>query len=184
MTRLSALITARPKWTLLAVLLFVLVAGGLGGPVAGALEDSGGFAAEDSGSTRAVERVETASGVEPTAGIVALVGLPGGVESPEGRERVAALHVASSSRHSSAWSARNDVISRVASAGPPQTAEVARRWRGGVPTACRGACSLAVILSAMLNLTVIVPRWPHAAVLRRHRCGHVKQTTSRPERGT
>ena len=91
MTRLSALTTARPKRTLLLVLLFVLVAGVLGGPVAGALEDSGGFTAEESGSAQAVERVQAATGVEATPGIVMLVRAPGGVESPAGRERVAAL---------------------------------------------------------------------------------------------
>ena len=44
---------ARPKRTLLLVVLFVVVAGVVGGPVAGSLQTDGGFAATESGSARA-----------------------------------------------------------------------------------------------------------------------------------
>ncbi len=64
--------TARPKRTLLAVVLFVVLAGVLGGPVAGSLESSGGFTAPDSGSARAVERIEAATGAQAAPGVVAL----------------------------------------------------------------------------------------------------------------
>ena len=65
--------TARPKRTLLAVVLFVVLAGVFGGPVAGSLESSGGFTAPDSGSARAVERIEAATGAQAAPGVVALV---------------------------------------------------------------------------------------------------------------
>ena len=47
-----------------------------GGPVAGALESSGGFVAPGADSEVAVERVERASGLEPGSGIVLLVDDP------------------------------------------------------------------------------------------------------------
>lgn len=72
MSSLASLTTARPKRVLLAVLLFALVAGVLGGPVAGSLRDSGGFTAEDSNSARAIERVEAATGLEAAPGVVLL----------------------------------------------------------------------------------------------------------------
>lgn len=84
-------IAARPKRSLLAVLLFVLVAGVLGGPVAGELEDSGGFAPPDAGSSRAAERIAQASGTQASAGIVLLVDTPAGGTAPASRRRVAAL---------------------------------------------------------------------------------------------
>ncbi len=72
---LSALI-AHPKRTLLAVVLFVVVAGVLGGPVAGSLETDGGFTATDSGSARAEARIEAATGAQAAPGVVALVDDP------------------------------------------------------------------------------------------------------------
>ena len=83
--------TARPRLTLLAVVLFVALAGVFGGPVAGALEDSGGFTATDSGSTRAVERIREATGRHVNPGIVALLETPAGAGSAAGRERIAAV---------------------------------------------------------------------------------------------
>ncbi len=70
MTVLSSLTTQRPGRVLLAVLAFVLVAGALGGPVAGALRDSGGFTATDSNSARALDRVEAVTGKQAAPGIV------------------------------------------------------------------------------------------------------------------
>jgi len=81
--------TARPRLTLLAVIVFVALAGVFGGPVAGALEDSGGFTPADSGSVRAVERIQEATGTEANPGIVALLRVPSGVDSAAGSARVA-----------------------------------------------------------------------------------------------
>ena len=88
MTRLT---TARPKRTLLAVVLFVVLAGVFGGPVAGALDDSGGFTPADAGSTRAIERIEEATGTKAAPGVVALLRTPSGADSPEARARIAAV---------------------------------------------------------------------------------------------
>jgi uncharacterized membrane protein YdfJ with MMPL/SSD domain len=76
---LTSRLTAHPRRTLIAVLLFVVLAGALGGPVAGALESGGGFVAPGADSEVAVEQIEAATGAEPGAGIVLLVDRP----SPE-----------------------------------------------------------------------------------------------------
>ena len=91
LTALADRIGAHPRRTLLIVLAFVLVAGFLGGPVAGQLEDDGGFTPEDSGSARATERIEAATGREETAGVILLAEIPQGSESAAGRERIAEL---------------------------------------------------------------------------------------------
>ena len=70
---LTSRLAAHPRRTLLAVLLFVVLAGAVGGPVAGALESSGGFVAPGADSEVAVDRIEAATGVEPGPGIVLLV---------------------------------------------------------------------------------------------------------------
>ena len=75
--RLLRVISSAPKRTLLAVFLFVLVAGFFGGPVAGSLESAGGFATSDADSVRAIERIEAATGRAPSAGIVAARRHPG-----------------------------------------------------------------------------------------------------------
>lgn len=84
-------ISARPRRALFAVLAFVLVAGVLGGPVAGSLRDSGGFTAEDAGSALAQERVQTATGRGSAPGVVLLLSTPQGADRPAARARVAAL---------------------------------------------------------------------------------------------
>jgi uncharacterized membrane protein YdfJ with MMPL/SSD domain len=81
---LTSRLAAHPRRTLIAVLLFVVMAGALGGPVAGALESSGGFVAPGADSEVAVDRIEAATGAEPNAGLVLLVERP----SPE---RLAAI---------------------------------------------------------------------------------------------
>jgi trehalose monomycolate/heme transporter len=73
---LTSRLAARPRRTLLIVLLFVVIAGALGGPVAGALESSGGFVAPGADSEIAIDRIEAATGTEPDAGIVVLVDAP------------------------------------------------------------------------------------------------------------
>ena len=70
---LTSRLAGHPRRTLLAVLLFVLLAGVLGGPVAGALESSGGFVAPGADSEVAIERIQAATGREPDAGVVILV---------------------------------------------------------------------------------------------------------------
>src|SRR5215213_10306451 len=76
---LTSRLAAHPRRTLVTVLLFVVLAGAVGGPVAGALESSGGFVAPGADSEVAVDRIEAATGTEPDAGIVLLVDRP----SPE-----------------------------------------------------------------------------------------------------
>ncbi len=73
---LTSRFAAHPRRTLIAVLLFVVLAGVVGGPVAGALESSGGFVAPGADSEVAIERIEAATGEEPGAGIVLLVDDP------------------------------------------------------------------------------------------------------------
>src|SRR3954468_10840012 len=82
---LTSRLAARPRRTLLIVLLFVVVAGVLGGPVAGALKSSGGFVAPGADSQVAVDRIEAATHLEPDAGIVLLVDSP----TPEKLQQVA-----------------------------------------------------------------------------------------------
>ncbi|CCH89621.1 conserved membrane protein of unknown function [Modestobacter italicus] len=72
-SRLTRALHGHSRRALLAVLLFVLVAGVLGGPVAGSLDADGGFAPADSDSALAVQRLEDASGRTPDAGVVAVV---------------------------------------------------------------------------------------------------------------
>src|SRR5215217_2738294 len=73
---LTSRLAAHPRRTLVTVLLFVVLAGAVGGPVAGALESSGGFVAPGADSEVAVDRIEAATGVEPGPGIVLLVDDP------------------------------------------------------------------------------------------------------------
>jgi RND superfamily putative drug exporter len=91
LTALADRIAAGPKRTLLLVLLFVGIAGVLGGPVAGALQDSGGFTARDAGSAVAIERIEAATGREAAPGVVLLLSTPNGADDPAARARVTAL---------------------------------------------------------------------------------------------
>ncbi len=80
-TKLADKIGSRPRRSLLAVFFFVLIAGAFGGPVAGALESTGGFAPAQADSTVAIEEIEDATGRAPTAGIVLVVSTPGGLEA-------------------------------------------------------------------------------------------------------
>jgi RND superfamily putative drug exporter len=78
--RIVATIHAFPRRSLAAVLLFVVLAGVFGGAVGGAMQSEGGFAPEDADSARALERIEAATGQQPSAGILLLVD-PADVES-------------------------------------------------------------------------------------------------------
>src|SRR4051812_40743187 len=70
---LTVMLSSRPKRTLLFVLLFVVVAGVLGGRVADSLQTDGGFIATESGSAKAEARIEAATGMQETPGVVALM---------------------------------------------------------------------------------------------------------------
>ncbi len=67
---------ARPRRTLIATLVFVVIAGAIGGPLAGALKSSGGFAPPNSDSQVATKMLQRATGTEATPGIVLLVNTP------------------------------------------------------------------------------------------------------------
>ncbi|HTU27768.1 MAG TPA: MMPL family transporter [Solirubrobacteraceae bacterium] len=86
-------LSRRPRRTLLAVLVFVILAGVIGGPVAGSLRSSGGFQPAGAGSQLAIRQIERATGAEPAAGVVLLVRTPQGARSAAGH---AALTGASS----------------------------------------------------------------------------------------
>jgi RND superfamily putative drug exporter len=76
-----AMLSSRPKRTLLFVLLFVVVAGVVGGPIAGSLQTEGGFIATESGSAKAEARIEAATGKQETPGVVALMRDPSMADS-------------------------------------------------------------------------------------------------------
>ncbi|MDW5594496.1 MMPL family transporter [Conexibacter stalactiti] len=71
--RLGSLSAARPRRTLLFLLFFLVLAGLVGGPVAGRLESGGGFATDSSESSRAAAQLERATGQQSAPGIVLLV---------------------------------------------------------------------------------------------------------------
>ena len=75
---LAHTLSARPRRTLLSTLVFVVVAGVIGGPLAGALKSSGGFAPPNSDSQVATNMLQRAAGTEPAPGIVLLVNTPRG----------------------------------------------------------------------------------------------------------
>ena len=77
-------ISDNPRKTLLCVALFLMVAGFVGGGVVGAL-NSQGFNVPNAESTRAIERIEAATGTSPDAGIVILTELPSGMSAGSGR---------------------------------------------------------------------------------------------------
>jgi uncharacterized membrane protein YdfJ with MMPL/SSD domain len=70
MTRLLA---AHPVRTLLAVLAFLVVAGVVGGPVAGALDGEGDFAPKDADSVTALQEIGAATGKDSAPAVVLLV---------------------------------------------------------------------------------------------------------------
>jgi uncharacterized membrane protein YdfJ with MMPL/SSD domain len=72
LSSLADRLSARPRRVLLAVLAFVALAGVVGGPVAGALEDEGGFLPADAPAEQARERLERATGTQAAPGVVLL----------------------------------------------------------------------------------------------------------------
>jgi RND superfamily putative drug exporter len=90
LTSLSDLLSRRPRRALAIVLLFVIVAGVIGGPVAGELRSTGGFVPTGAGSQVALAQIERATGTEPSPGVVLLVRTPHGARSSTGRASIAA----------------------------------------------------------------------------------------------
>jgi uncharacterized membrane protein YdfJ with MMPL/SSD domain len=88
---LASKFSSRPRRTLSFVLVFVVVAAAIGGPIAGSLKSSGGFAPPNSDSQVAIRMLESASGADPTSGIVLLVKTPPGV-SASGPRIAAIVH--------------------------------------------------------------------------------------------
>ena len=89
LNRLSTLISRHPRRSLLTLVLAVLVATVIGGPVAGLLSGGDGPVVSGSDSQRADALVEQATGAGASPGVVALVTPAGGVASPGGRAAVA-----------------------------------------------------------------------------------------------
>ena len=89
LSSLAHTLSARPRRTLLITLAFVVVAGAIGGPLAGALKSSGGFAPPNSDSQVANAMLQRASGTEPAPGIVLLVDTPNGPGAA--RARISAI---------------------------------------------------------------------------------------------
>lgn len=71
--RFLRLLHTYPRRALVGVFLFIVVAGAVGGPVAGALEAEGGFTPADAESVRATERIEQATGLEASPSILMLI---------------------------------------------------------------------------------------------------------------
>src|SRR4051812_27428695 len=76
LARLAVLSAARPRRTLFVLFAFVVLAGVVGGPIAGRLSADGGFATAASESSRADRQFERATGQETAPGIVLLVDRP------------------------------------------------------------------------------------------------------------
>ena len=84
---LATKLGSHPRRTLSYVFVFVVVAGVIGGPVAGSLKSSGGFVPPNSDSQLATNMLQAASGSEPTPGIVLLANTPRGVAVAGARVR-------------------------------------------------------------------------------------------------
>ena len=81
---MTGMFATHPRRTLLAVLVFVVVAGVLGGPVAGRLTSSGGFVAPGADSQVAIDRLHAATGRDAGPGIV-LLATPAARDAAAGR---------------------------------------------------------------------------------------------------
>src|SRR3954454_9730002 len=68
----AGMLTSHPRRTLLAVLLFVVLAGALGGPLAGRLRSSGGFVAPGGAWQVALALLRAATGRDAGRGVVLL----------------------------------------------------------------------------------------------------------------
>ncbi len=73
LTRYAAVSVRHPRRIALLAVLFFLVAGVFGGPAAGLLKARNGFEDPSSQAAAARKQIERATGIEPTAGVIALV---------------------------------------------------------------------------------------------------------------
>jgi uncharacterized membrane protein YdfJ with MMPL/SSD domain len=87
---LARRIGGHPRHALAVALVFVIVAGVIGGPLAGSLKTSGGFAPPKSDSQVATQILERASGAQPTPGVVLVVRTPQGAGAATSGARVGA----------------------------------------------------------------------------------------------
>src|ERR1700729_710559 len=88
---LTPRISSPPRRSLALVLVFVVIAGVVGAPVAGMLKSSGGFAPGSSDSQVATNLLARATGTEASAGIVLLVRTPQGAQRQASVTRVASV---------------------------------------------------------------------------------------------
>jgi uncharacterized membrane protein YdfJ with MMPL/SSD domain len=86
--RIAALASSRPRRVVAVALVAAVASGALGGGVA---EELGPYGASDpdTGSAKAEDRLERATGLDPEVGLVALVQTPDGPRAATSRERVA-----------------------------------------------------------------------------------------------
>ncbi len=117
LTRLSTAISRRPRRSLALLIAAVLIAGVLGGPVAGLLNGGDGPVVAGSSSQRADALVEQATGAGASPGVVALVTPSGGVASAGGRAAVSEVQ-----RTLKADPGLRDVAGPSAAAGDPRVA--------------------------------------------------------------
>ncbi|MGI8903783.1 MAG: MMPL family transporter [Solirubrobacteraceae bacterium] len=82
---LARSVGSHPRRTLLTAFLFLIVAGAIGGPVAGSLKGSDGFAPPGSDSEVAIRQYEAATHRQPAAGVVLLVDTPSGAAAARAR---------------------------------------------------------------------------------------------------
>ena len=138
------LLTQHPRRALAAVLAFVVLAGVLGGPVMGALESSGGFVAPGADSEVAVERLEAATGVQPDAGVAALVARPTPQRVDAVAERLQAIEGVASTAHPAVLPEGAVVAATLsASADDDAVAEAAVERLGEVPDVAVGGPAVA-----------------------------------------
>ena len=91
LSSLTTRISSHPRRSLAVVLVFVVIAGVVGTPVAGMLKSSGGFAPGSSDSQVATNLLARATGTEPSAGIVLLVRTPQGAQRQASVARIATV---------------------------------------------------------------------------------------------
>jgi RND superfamily putative drug exporter len=94
LSNLAVRLSGHPRRTLLVLVVFVGLAGLIGGPVAGAMKSSGGFVPPGSDSQLAVKQLEAATGVEAGPGLALVVRTPNGAQAAAARIRSVARRLA------------------------------------------------------------------------------------------
>ncbi len=85
LTSLADSLSAHPRRTLLITLAFVVVAGAIGGPLAGSLKSSGGFAPSNSDSEMSVRQLQAATGTKGSPGVLLVLATPRGYSASASR---------------------------------------------------------------------------------------------------